>query len=200
MMSMKFSDDPDALGGQPEAALVEELSETWKRREEILAECETSEPKVLRRLMEAGLAMKAFDETVDAGRKLLSNNRESMGIIYYLILACLGKRDVLLAMSFIKKSRLLNQDEFIEFHSRESSAYSTLWGRADTDSDTMLALLLLIFTEGILREIAIGGGEEPDFLLVRYFDFLNSLCEIGYSQEVLGELEKAMAIIFDLND
>ncbi|HBP26294.1 MAG TPA: hypothetical protein DD618_05010 [Acholeplasmatales bacterium] len=198
---MKFPDKADALDDEtvtPEK--TEELSDIWKRREEILTECETAEPIDLRRLMEAGLAVKAFEETISAGRRLLSKNRETMGIIYYLILACLGKKDVFLAMSFIKKSRLLNRDEFREFHSRESSNYSTLWGRTDTDFDTMLALLMMIFTEGLAREITIGSGEEPDFLLVRYFDFLNSLCEIGYSHEIMNELQQAMAIIFDLND
>ncbi len=198
---MKHSDDPDVLDDQPSNSLeTEDLSEIWNKRPEIMAEGVTAEPQVLRRLMEAGLAMRAFEPTIDIGRFLLAKNRESMGIMYFQILACLGKRDVFLAMSFIKKSRLLNRDEFLEFHSRESSNYSTLWGRMDTDFDTMLALLLMIFTEGIAREITIGSGEEPDFLLVRYFDFLNSLCEIGYSKEIMSELQQAMAIIFDLNN
>jgi hypothetical protein len=188
---MKHSDDPDVL---------ENLKEIWNQRQEIMAGCVTCEPQVLRSLMEAGLTMRAFEETITIGSQMLSQNRESMGIMYYQILACLGKRDVFLAMSFIKKSRLLNRDEFLEFHSRESSNYLTLWGRIDTDFDTMLALLLMIFTEGVARETAMGDGEEPDFLFVRYFDFLNSLCEIGYSKEIMNELETAMVNIFDFNN
>jgi len=198
---MKHSDDPDVLDDRLTSFLeTEDLSEIWNKRQEIMAGCLTAEPQVLRSLMEAGFGLKAFEETISIGSRLLSQNRESMGIMYYQILASLGKRDVFLAMSFIKKSGLLNRDEFMEFHSRESSTYSTLWGRIDTDFDTMLALLLMIFTEGVARETAMGDGEEPDFLLVRYFDFLNSLCEIGYSKEIMNELETAMVNIFDLNN
>ncbi|MGD9886972.1 MAG: hypothetical protein AB7T03_03295 [Bacilli bacterium] len=147
-------------------------------------------------LLMAGFVLKEFRNNLIFGQQLLAKNYESMAMLYYMLLSCIGSLDLPMAFSLIKKSPILQKPEYQEFHNWENANYAHLLTLSSTSSFSQLTLLLMVYCESLGRELSFDDLQKQDVLLVRWFDLLNMLYEMGYPEEILNELQKITTIIF----
>ncbi|MCK9536494.1 MAG: hypothetical protein M0R05_02710 [Bacilli bacterium] len=159
-------------------------------------ECDT---EIYEDLIRATFAIGNYDETILIGNDLITKNVETFTVIYYSLLAALGNDDIYQAKSLIKKSRLLSSGEIKNLYEKDGANYSYLLAYSHSLTSITLALIVVNFVEGLIREMASGVVIDHEYLLFRFFDLINMLYEIGYPPEIIRELSKVMKIIFNID-
>jgi hypothetical protein len=147
------------------------------------------------KVLMAGFVLKQFKHTLIFGQQLLAKNYESMEMLYYLLLSALGERDLYLALSLIKNSKILNEPEIAEYHVWENTNYTNILMLPIHSLYSRLTLVLMVFCEGLGREQSYGSNQDANYLYVRWFDLLNMLYEMGYPEEMMEELKNITTII-----
>ena len=156
--------------------------------------------KLMEAILMAGFVLKEFSHNLFFGQQLLAQNYESMAILYYLLLSYLGQKDLYGALALIKKSRLLQQKEYSAFHNPENANYAQLLNLPDADLYERLAILVMLYWESLWREFSYDNCQDEALLLVRWFDLLNTLYELGYPKEMMDELQKVASIVFPFEE
>jgi len=170
-----------------------------KMKDIILDNYQECDPDIYEDLIRATFAIGNYDQTLVIGNELIGKNAETFSVIYYSLLAALGNDDIYYAKSLIKKSRLLNSAEIKNLYTKDGANYSQLLIYAPTLTSFTLAMIIVNFVEGLVREINGDVEANQEYLLFRFFDLINMLYEIGFPSRIIRELTKAMKIIFNID-
>lgn len=179
--------------------LNNDFFEVMKMKDEILDNYQVLEPNVFAQLISSAFLVGNFEEVIRIGEALSAKEKESFDTIYYYLLACIGITDIYRAMSFIKRSKLLNLEEIKIYHIEDGANYSNLLRFSSALSSATQALLIVNFVEGIARELTGNLDIDKEYLLFRFFDLINMIYEIGYPFEIIESLTQAIKIIFNLD-
>ncbi|MGD9605501.1 MAG: hypothetical protein AB7V00_05045 [Bacilli bacterium] len=176
-----------------------DLKTIYSLRHEVINNLEENNKQIDDVFM-AGFVLKEFRNNFIFGQQLLAKNYESMAMLYYLLLSCIGDHNLFAALAIIKNSQILNEKEYQEFHNWENANYAHLLTLPATDIFTSLVVLVMVYCEGLGRELNFADSQNDHILLVRWFDQINMLYEIGYPEEIIDELQKVSSIIFTIEE
>ena len=124
-----------------------------------------------------------FDEVIKLTEDLFEKNYERYEIFYYLILACLAENDIFRALSFLRKYRIMNQNGIKDLWNHEGT-YSTA---LNYSLDIQKAVIMTRFLNE-LHDIDGMESGQGDPLVVRIYELINILNEIGFGIELIKEL------------
>lgn len=133
-----------------------------------------------------------YESVIMLVTELLRKEYERLECYYFLILSCLAVEDVYQGASIVKKSRLLNSPEIVIYWNDEAT-YSSL---INCDDDLKKAGLMVQFLMELVKEITFGAPKEDGYIGLRYFELVNTLLEIGFSEEFIKELINIANVIF----
>ena len=170
-----------------------------KLKDEILHNYQVLDTSIYSKLIHANYIIGNYDQVIMISNDLMSKGIETFEIIYYTILSMIANTDIYQAMSYIKRSKILNLEDIKEFHSEDGANYSNLLNFSATLSSSTLALLMVNFVEGLSREMTGNLDVDKEYLLFRFFDLINMVYEIGYPLEIIEELTRAIKLIFYLD-
>lgn len=159
-------------------------------------ECDS---EVYEELIRATFTIGNYDEVILIGNELINKNIETFSILYYVLLATLGNDDIFQAKSIINKSKLLNNNEIKNLYTQDGANYSRLLAHCTTLPSFTLALIIVNFIEGIIREFGRGINVNSEYLLYRFFDLINMLYELGYPTIIIRNLSNVMKLIFNID-
>lgn len=167
-------------------------------KDDILNNYQVLDQSVFHQLISSTFYIGNFDEVCLISNQLKAMNIESFEIIYYTILSLIANVDIYQAMSYVKKSKLLNNEDIKEFYTADGANYSNLLFLSDKSLMQALALLMVNFVEGLSREMTGNIDVDQEYIMFRFFDLINLVYEIGYPLAVIQELSHALKIIFNL--
>lgn len=167
-------------------------------KDEILNNYQVLEQVVFHQLISSTFYIGNFDEVCLISNQLKTVNIESFEIVYYTILSLIANTDIYQAMSYIKKSKILSNEDIKEFYTADGANYSNLLFLSDKHLMQALALLMVNFVEGLSREMTGNIDIDKEYIMFRFFDLINLVYEIGYPLAVIQELSQALKIIFNL--
>ena len=173
--------------------------EVLKMKDEILNINYSLDDYAYESLIKCAFLLGDFDSVVLIFSELFKRNRESLKLIYYGLLGMLANTDIYQAMSFIKRSELLNQSAFKEYFLKDGANYSNILFLSKVDEYGPLALILVNFIDGISKEVVGNIDIDNEYILFRFFDLINMLYEIGYPDSVIQKLTEELKVIFNLN-
>jgi hypothetical protein len=198
---MKFPKEQLLLTSQIENLIKnQQFEQVFALRRQVISEWtnELSEP--FGQIMMAGFILGDFQNTITFGQQLLTKNYESLEILYYLLLSCIGKQDIYLALSLIKNSRLLSKPDYADYHNWENANYTRILGIFTSQAFEQLTLIIMVFVLGLGRELSYGTNQDENYFVVRWFDLLNMLYEAGYPAKIMDELCGIAPILFKLQE
>ena len=176
----------------------QEYFEILKLKDEIFENLESLDEYSIETLIMVAFHLGDFDQVIIIYSELFKRGMESFAISYYGFLAMLANTDIFQAVSYIKKSELLNQNAIKEYFLSDGANYSNILFLGKVDAYGPLALVLVNFINGISKEVVGNVEIDSEYILFRFFDLINMLYEIGYPDEIISKLTKALKIIFNL--
>lgn len=176
----------------------QEYFEILKLKDEIFENLESLDEYAIETLIMVAFHLGDFDQVIIIYSELFKRGMESFAISYYGFLAMLANIDIFQAVSYIKKSELLNQNAIKEYFLSDGANYSNILFLGKVDAYGPLALVLVNFINGISKEVVGNVEIDSEYILFRFFDLINMLYEIGYPDEIISKLTQALKIIFNL--
>jgi len=173
--------------------------EILKMKDEIFQNIDTLDAFPLETLIRAAFILGDFNQVVLIYTECFKQGKESFILTYYGLLGFLANVDIFHAISYIKKSELLNQAAIKEFFLNDGANYSNILNFAKLNTYFPLALILVNFVEGIAKEVVGRDDVDSEYILFRFFDLINMLYEIGYPDEIIAKLTGALKIIYNLD-
>lgn len=170
-----------------------------KLKDEILSNYETLDNYAFENLIRSTFIVGDFDQTIIIFSDLFQKGIETFPILYYGFLSFLANTDIYQVLSYIRKSTLLQSNNYQEYTNKEGANYSNILYLSKLEHYATLTLILINFIEGISREV-IGNIEiDQEYILFRFFDLINMLFEIGYPVEIISSLSSSLRIIYNLD-
>ncbi len=171
----------------------------YKLKEEILNELEDLDNYCFNSLVKSSFYLRKYDQVIILYFEFLKNNIETDEILYYTLLAHIALVDIYQALSIINKSSILNDSSILEYLEVDGANYSNLIKTNKLAKEKQLVILITNFIKGIARELANNITIDQEYILLRLFDLINTLYEIGYYDELIQELLDVLKIIFELD-
>jgi len=197
---MKFPKERVVLNNKIKEYLKQkQYIEIIKMKNEILDSLHILDDYTYCVLIKSAFLLGDFNNVVLIYSELFNRKIESYKLTYYGLLGLLANIDIYQALSFIKKSELLNKPEVREFFMKDGANYSNILVSGKLDLYFPLTLVLVNFIEGIAKELVGNLDIDSEYILFRFFDLVNMLYEIGYPDEIIQKLTFALKIIFNLN-
>ena len=173
--------------------------EILKLKDEIFESYEILDDYAFNSLIKSAFILGDFDQAVVIYTELFKRKIETFTLTYYGLLGMLANTDIYQAISYIKKSELLNQNQVKEYFLKDGANYSNILFLSKIDVYGTLSIVLVNFIEGIAKEIVGNVDIDSEYILFRFFDLINMLYEIGYPEEIIQKLTYALKIIFNLD-
>lgn len=166
-------------------------------KEEIMKQIEElQDTQVIDDLLMSMFYMNHYDELIILGEELNKKEYESWTGLYYLLLACLGNSDIFYGMSIIKRSKILLDEKIKEFYSEDGLSYLSIGLTNKLTTTEKLGLILVNFMEGLLVTPQNKFVIDKEFLAIRVLEMLDTLYELGSSEEIINELTEKIKMIF----
>ncbi len=166
-------------------------------KEEIMKQIEElQDTQVIDDLLMSMFYMNHYDELIILGEELNKKEYESWTGLYYLLLACLGNSDIFYGMSIIKRSKILLDEKIKEFYSEDGLSYLSIGLTNKLTTTEKLGLILVNFMEGLLVTPQNKFVINKEFLAIRVLEMLDTLYELGSSEEIINELTDKIKMIF----
>ena len=150
---------------------------------------QTEKVKVYEYIFESYFNIEKFDLLIEMYSKLQKVKMETYPLCMYTLLACVGLKDVYLAISYIRKSNCLKELKW--YLSEDGSNY---YNFLKESIDVQMLLIVVTFINKLECEI-----DEDSFEYsagVTYYELISLLFEIGYSKEVIKRLTEIGYILF----
>lgn len=150
---------------------------------------QTEKVKVYEYIFESYFNIEKFDLLIEMYSKLQKVKMETYPLCMYTLLACVGLKDVYLAISYIRKSNCLKELKW--YLSEDGSNYYNFLRES---IDVQMLLIVVTFINKLECEI-----DEDSFEYsagVTYYELISLLFEIGYSKEVIKRLTEIGYILF----
>lgn len=197
---MKFPKERVIINTKIKEFLIENnYYEVLKMKDEIIENLHVMDDYAIEALIRSAFILGDFDRVVMIYSEFFKNGIESFATTYYGFLGMLANTDIYQAISYIKKSELLNQSAVKEYFLKDGANYSNILFLSKIDNYGPLALILVNFIEGIAREVVGNIDIDNEYILFRFFDLINMLYEIGYPDEIIGMLTQALKVMFKLD-
>ncbi len=166
-------------------------------KEEIMKQIEElQDTQVIDDLLMSMFYMNHYDELIILGEELNKKEYESWTGLYYLLLACLGNSDIFYGMSIIKRSKILLDEKIKEFYSEDGLSYLSIGLTNKLTTTEKLGLILVNFMEGLFVPSQNKFVMNKEFLAIRVLEMLDTLYELGSSEEIINELTDKIKMIF----
>ena len=166
-------------------------------KEEIMKQIEElQDTQVIDDLLMSMFYMNHYDELIILGEELNKKEYESWTGLYYLLLACLGNSDIFYGMSIIKRSKILLDEKIKEFYSEDGLSYLSIGLTNKLTTTEKLGLILVNFMEGLFVPSQNKLVMNKEFLAIRVLEMLDTLYELGSSEEIINELTDKIKMIF----
>ncbi len=172
--------------------------EVIKMKDEIFSSLDVLDDYAVDALIKSAFIVGDFDMVGLIFSECFKHRKESFALLYYGMLGFLANVDIYQAVSYIKKSELLNQASIKEYFEKDGANYSNILYLSRIDTYGPLALILVNFIDGIAREIVGNDDIDREYILFRFFDLINMLYEIGYPDEIITKLTGALKVMFNL--
>lgn len=169
-----------------------------KMKDEIFENIDVLDDYAFHSLIKSAFILGDFDQVVIIYSELFKRKIETFTLTYYGLLGLLANTDIYQAVSYIKKSELLNQNAIKEYFLKDGANYSNILFLSKVDVYGTLTMVLVNFVEGIAKEVVGNIDIDNEYILFRFFDLINMLYEIGYPEEIIQKLTYALKIIFNL--
>lgn len=137
-----------------------------------------------------------YSSVVSLVTDLQNKEYEKIEMYFYLIAACLALEDILYASMLIKKSKLMNSND-ICIYWNDDATYSSL---INCEDDLKKTCIFAKFLKELLKEVALNDCIEDGYIGIRYFELVNTLLEIGFSEDFIKELIEIANVIFMKED
>ena len=145
--------------------------------------------KVYEYIFESYFNLEKFDILIQMYNDLLKVKIESYPLCMYTLLACVGLKDVYLAISYIRRSKLLKENLKWYLDEDGSNYYNFLKENVD------IQMLLIVVT--CINKLECNLDESFEYSAgVSYYELISLLFEIGYSKEVIKRLTEIGYILF----
>lgn len=169
-------------------------------KDEIINNLESlREEKVLDILLESTFGLYLFEEVIMLGDEYIKQKYESFDLYYYALLSYIALNDIYQARNLIRRSALLNSEGIKYYFSQEGANYSNILGLSYGLFEQAAPCLLIVnFITEISSEMLGKIEVDQEYLLLRFFDLINMVYELGYDDEIIIQLEKALKIVFQL--
>ena len=166
-------------------------------KEDIMKQIEElQDTQVIDDLLMSMFYMNHYDELIILGEELNKKEYESWTGLYYLLLACLGNSDIFYGMSIIKRSKILLDEKIKEFYSEDGLSYLSIGLTNKLTTTEKLGLILVNFMEGLFVPSQNKFVMNKEFLAIRVLEMLDTLYELGSSEEIINELTDKIKMIF----
>jgi hypothetical protein len=169
-------------------------------KDEILSNFEVvKDEKVFEMLLEAYFNFYSFDDVIMIGDELIKNAYESFDMYYYMLLSLIALTDIYQAKNLIRKSLLLNGEGIKYYYTVDGANYSNILGLSfGLFVQAAPCLLIVNYVSEVAKEMAGDITLDHEYLLFRFFDLINMIYELGYEDDIVLKLEKALKIIFEI--
>lgn len=175
----------------------EDYISIYKMKDEMLSLYEElSETNVYNSLTLSSFNLRYFDETILIGEELLKKGYESFSSTLYVLLSCLGCCDIYHALSIIRRSKILNIPDINSYLATDGANYFNILKFDSNNGDIGLALVVANFIVGLSKEISNEKEIEKEYILIRAFEVIDTLFEIGYSETSINKLTNALKMMF----
>ena len=169
----------------------------FKLRDEIMMiSKELTDSNVLDIVLASSFYLSRYDDTILLGEELLKNGYESLHSIYFVLLSCLGRLDIFHGVSIISRSKLLNSLEIKEYRNFDGANYSNILSITEKNEMLSLALIIVNFIEGLSRENMGEKEIDYEYVMLRSFEMIDTLYELGYSSNITNKLTENIKMIF----
>lgn len=145
--------------------------------------------KVYEYIFESYFNLEKFETLIEIYTKLQKVKMESYPLCMYTLLACVGLKDVYLAISYINKSSVLKELKW--YLSEDGCNY---YNYLNESIDIQLLLIVVTFINKIKNSSCIDS--EDLSYGVDFYELISQLYEIGYSKEVIKRLTEIGYILF----
>lgn len=172
--------------------------EIVKMKDEIFANVKILDDYAFHMLIKSAFVLGDFDQVIIIYTELFKRKMESFTLTYYGLLGFLANVDIYQALSYIKRSELLNQSAVKEYFIKDGANYSNILFLSKIDVYGTLTLVLINFINGLAKEVVGNKELDSEYILFRLFDLINMLYEIGYPDAIIEKLTIALKVIFNL--
>ena len=134
-----------------------------------------------------------FDEIEEIENLIKIVNKEYLDnneILYYLLLGLIGNKKINRAKGLIEESNLINNNK--DFFLDDSASFINL---LNEDYDLQKVIIISLFL--IRGTLFTNDYSEME---INYFELIGQLYEIGYSKEVIDELNNDGLKVFNINN
>jgi hypothetical protein len=197
---MKFPKERVVLHNKIKELLSQnQYMEVLKLKDEILNSETVLDDFIYSSLAKSAFLLGDFDNVVLIYSELFKRKLESFKLTYYGLLGLLANIDIYQAISFIKRSEILNEPAIKEYFIKDGANYSNILLTSKIGKYVPLTLILVNFIEGVSKEVVGNIDLDNEYILYRFFDLINMLYELGYPDDILSYLFTAFKIIFNLD-
>lgn len=155
---------------------------------------------IFEKLLESYLELSAFDDAIIIGEELRKRKYESFDLYYYMLLSFISVNDLYGAKSLIKRSKLLNNESIKFYYEVDGANFTNILSLSDLLFEKAAPCLLIVnFINEVFKEVIGNYDNDREYLLYRFFDFINMIYELGYDEWIILRLERALKIIFEID-
>lgn len=131
-----------------------------------------------------------YEKCIDDFKEEIKEDKENYNDAFYMLASILASNEIYLGLSIIKKSKLLNQESITSYLDKEGANLVNLV--VEGDEVKKVAILLMFINNH--KDCDINDTE----VYLSYFEMIDSLYEIGYSNRIIKELTDVGHIIFKM--
>ena len=157
--------------------------------------------KVYEYIGESYFNLERFDLIIKMYDNLCKIKIDSYPILMYTLLSCIGLKDVYLALSYMKRSKLLTDD--LKWYLDEDGC--NYYNYLKENKDIQLLLIVVVFIKNnanmLINNMLLEDSEKninakSCEIGVSFYELISTLYEIGYSMEVIKRLNEIGYILF----
>ena len=113
---------------------------------------------------------------------------ETFRILYLTLASMIASSDLYQANYLVKKSKLLKDQNFINFLSPDEATFVNLKSLdQEAFSDVILTIILVNYVQAIAKE-SLHQEISTEYLLYRFYDLINIVLEVGFSNSIISYL------------
>jgi len=137
-----------------------------------------------------------FEETISFIDELRKKEVESMIYSFYYLASCIALDDINLAKSYLKRSKLMNDNYISEIISEDGANYSSILNVENIDD--IPCLLLINYVNEFDKE---GKDVEKDFKeedirVYKYFEMIDNIYLLNYDSEIVDYMINIGKLLF----
>ena len=139
-----------------------------------------------------------YQDVIDIYYELSKLKYESFHILYLTLPSLIAKDDIYQASYLIKKSNLLKDESFTSYLASDEANFFNLTSLDDDAfGDVILTLVLVNYIQAIAKE-SLYQDITSEYLLYRFYDLINIILEVGFSEKIINDLNELGHKIFIL--